>query len=353
MACSTHRTAVGSRVVVSYEEGGQRVEQVQEVGLMGGFSASADPRMHFGLGRHAGPVTATLHWYGGEVQTVQLEADRYHWSASRRVPRRCREGDDGMLSALKGAIVRRDGLTEHQRSQMLSLMQLCYAGVSAERFTKDLEEKQYVILLSVRRTGELAGFSTLRVAEGLMGRQARGARVLGRHRHPPGPLGTEGAAGPVRPLHRRGAGCAGRCVPLLWLLLSGGYKTYLLSVNNFPRTLPRYDWEPPAERVAFMRELASRWFGSQYDAERGILRFEGQNYRVRDGIAPIDRAAAAHPHIAFFAERNPGHVDGEELVCLTEVRLRDLALAVGRILVKQVRGLTRRGLRLIGVRARA
>jgi enediyne biosynthesis protein E4 len=74
----THRTAVGTRVVVSYEEGGRHVEQVQEVGLMGGFSASADPRMHFGLGRHAGPVTATLYWYGGEVQTVQLEADRYH-----------------------------------------------------------------------------------------------------------------------------------------------------------------------------------------------------------------------------------------------------------------------------------
>jgi hypothetical protein len=54
------------------------VEQVREVGLMGGLSASADPRLHFGLGRHAGPVTATIHWYGGEPQTVQLEADRYH-----------------------------------------------------------------------------------------------------------------------------------------------------------------------------------------------------------------------------------------------------------------------------------
>lgn len=74
----THRTAVGTRVVLSYEEGGRRVEQVREVGLMGGFSASADPRLHFGLGRHAGPVTATLHWYGGEMQTLSLEPDCYH-----------------------------------------------------------------------------------------------------------------------------------------------------------------------------------------------------------------------------------------------------------------------------------
>jgi Na+-translocating ferredoxin:NAD+ oxidoreductase RnfD subunit len=74
----TSRPAVGTRVVVSYEEGGKRVEQVQEVGLMGGLSATADPRLHFGLGKHAGPVVATIHWYGGEVQTVKLEADRYH-----------------------------------------------------------------------------------------------------------------------------------------------------------------------------------------------------------------------------------------------------------------------------------
>jgi enediyne biosynthesis protein E4 len=74
----TSRGAVGTRVVVSYEEGGKHVEQVREVGLMGGLSASADPRLHFGLGRHAGPVTASIHWYGGDVQTVRLEADRYH-----------------------------------------------------------------------------------------------------------------------------------------------------------------------------------------------------------------------------------------------------------------------------------
>lgn len=74
----THRSAVGTRVVLSYEESGKQVEQVREVGLMGGFSASADPRLHFGLGRYSGPVTATVHWYGGESQTLRLEPNRYH-----------------------------------------------------------------------------------------------------------------------------------------------------------------------------------------------------------------------------------------------------------------------------------
>lgn len=73
----THRSAVGTRVVLSYVEDGKRVEQVREVGVMGGFSASADPRLHFGLGRYSGPVKAEVHWYGGAVQEVTLEPDRY------------------------------------------------------------------------------------------------------------------------------------------------------------------------------------------------------------------------------------------------------------------------------------
>ena len=58
------------------------------------------------------------------------------------------------------------------------------------------------------------------------------------------------------------------------------------------------------------------------------MRFAGAHYRVRDGVSPIDREAAAHPHIAFFARNNPAHVEGEELVCLAEIRARDLMWAL-------------------------
>ncbi len=253
-----------------------------------------------------------------------------------------------MMSSLKGSTVPRESLTEAQRAQMLALMQLCYTNVSAERFASDLDGKQYVILLHARR-GELAGFSTVRVAEERAGDRVVevvysgdtvihpdwwGQKVLqvyfGRF------LLARKLRNPARPLH--------------WLLLSGGYKTYLLAVNYFPRTLPRRDWTPPPGRADFLRELATRWFGTQYDARKGTLRFHGVHYRVRDGIAPIDREAAAHPHIAWFAERNPGHVDGEELVCLVEIRGWDLMRALGRSVAGQLRGWAKRGLRQVGVR---
>jgi len=255
-----------------------------------------------------------------------------------------------MFSALKGATVSRESLTEHQRAQMLALMQVCYAGVSAERFTRDLADKQYVILLSARRSGELVGFSTLRVSEEQVGGQAVEVVFSGDTVIHPDYWGQKelqvrfGRFMMARKLRRP-------MRPLLWLLLSAGYKTYLLAVNHFPRTVPRHDWEAPPERVSFLRTLAGRWFGEQYDGTKGTVRFTGAHYRVRDGVSPIDREAAAHPHIAFFARNNPAHGDGEELVCLAEIRARDLLWALTELTMKQVRLWTRRGLKLIGVRA--
>ncbi|HEX5754558.1 MAG TPA: hypothetical protein VFZ09_50710 [Archangium sp.] len=255
-----------------------------------------------------------------------------------------------MFSALKGATVSRESLTEHQRAQMLALMQVCYAGVSAERFLRDLADKQYVILLSARRSGELVGFSTLRVSEEQVGGQAVEVVFSGDTVIHPDYWGQKelqvrfGRFMLARKLRRP-------LRPLLWLLLSAGYKTYLLAVNHFPRTVPRHDWESPPERVSFLRALSMRWFGEQYDGKKGTVRFAGAHYRVRDGVSPIDREAAAHPHIAFFAKNNPAHVEGEELVCLAEIRARDLLWALTELTMKQLRLWTRRGLKLIGVRA--
>jgi hypothetical protein len=75
---TTHRSAIGSRVTVRHGEGAQAVTQTGEVTLLGGFSAQRDPRLHFGLGAHAGKVEVEVEWYGGAKQTFSVEADRYY-----------------------------------------------------------------------------------------------------------------------------------------------------------------------------------------------------------------------------------------------------------------------------------
>jgi len=227
---------------------------------------------------------------------------------------------------------------------MLALMQLCYEDVDPDRFHRDLAEKEHVILLLDRATGELVGFSTIRARPERVGGDAAdivfsGDTVL----HPDywGQTALDGAF--ARFLLARKLRHPLRS--LRWLLLSGGYKTYLKIINYFPITSPRRDRQPAAGELAFRDEVCRRWFGDQFDARRGVLRLSG-HYRVRQGLAPIDREVARHPDIAFFAERNPGHVDGEELVCMAEVRLHDLLRTAVRIAGKRVRRLWAGGERM-------
>jgi hypothetical protein len=74
----TTRPAFGSRVEARWKENGREVAQVREVTALSGFSGQGDPRLLFGLGDHAGPVTLTVDWCGGAREMFTLEPDRYH-----------------------------------------------------------------------------------------------------------------------------------------------------------------------------------------------------------------------------------------------------------------------------------
>jgi len=237
-------------------------------------------------------------------------------------------------SPLVSRVVPRGSLDECRRREMLALMHVCYEGVTAERFAADLDEKQLVILLFARAGRELVGFSTVRIAEERLGGRRvdlvySGDTVI----HPDfwGAKSLQAAFGRLllarklrRPLR-----------PCLWLLLSAGYKTYLLMVRNFPRSFPSRTFDPDSGRKAFLERVAQQWFGSQYDPARGILRFRGPHYRVRRGIAPVDARTATNPDVEYYLGRNPAHANGEELVCLAEIRLRDLGWALARIALRQ------------------
>lgn len=237
-------------------------------------------------------------------------------------------------SRLRHRIVRRVDLDEATRARMLELMQLCYDNIDRERFFADLDAKQDVIAL-VDDAGTLMGFSTVRIAhEQLRGKAVdilfSGDTVI----HPDcwgaKALQSGFLAYTVKHKLRR------PWRPLYWLLLSKGYKTYLLLANNFPTAFPRRQTAPdrvaPAPELVELRDrLASSWWPSEFDAASGIVRFARD--RVKHGVAPIDPETLAHPDVAFFVEHNPRWADGDELVCFAEI---DFALGV-RWFAKQLR----------------
>ena len=208
---------------------------------------------------------------------------------------------------LRHRIVKREALDDAARARMLELMQLCYENVEPARFFSDLDNKQHVMLV-VDEHGRLQGFSTIRVAE----EQLDGRRVdilfSGDTVVHPDCWGAKALQrGFIEFSVRHKLKHPWR--PLYWLLLSKGYKTYLLLANNFPHAFPSRasSSSPVAPGLRALRDrIATQWWGADYDAAAEVVRFAVARDRVKTGVAPIDPGTLAAPDVAFFVEKNPG-----------------------------------------------
>jgi hypothetical protein len=196
-----------------------------------------------------------------------------------------------------------------------------YDDVERDRFESDLAEKNAVILVWDAEH-KLRGFSTIYHMDGdVEGKRFSAVFSGDTIVHPRFWGQTAMQRAYFRHMVRRKAALRG--VPLYWFLTSKGYKTYLLLTNNYVTYYPRYDRPTPPFEAAVIDTLARKKFGSAWVPELGILRFPEKLGRLREGVAPIGPEELEHPHIRFFLERNPGHENGDELVCVGKV---DMAL---------------------------
>jgi len=76
--------------------------------------------------------------------------------------------------------------------------------------------------------------------------------------------------------------------------------------------------------------LAAALLGEEYDPATGIVRFR-EPARLRPHLRELSVGRLHDPHVAFFLERNPGHAEGDELVCLTEISTANLTRAGWRM----------------------
>jgi hypothetical protein len=107
--------------------------------------------------------------------------------------------------------------------------------------------------------------------------------------------------------------------PVYWLLISSGYKTYRFLTVFFKEFYPRYDQPTPLDIQALIDHLACERFGADYHPDPGIVRFQNGATPLRSGLAEVTEERLHDPHVAFYIERNSGHANGDELVCLTRV----------------------------------
>lgn len=108
--------------------------------------------------------------------------------------------------------------------------------------------------------------------------------------------------------------------PIYWFFDTFSYKSYLLLPRNFDTFWPRHDRPTPEAQAALMDSLASQVYGPAWRPDRGIVARSGQK-RMRETAAPLILARDSDPNLEFFARSNPGHAEGDMLVCLCPLSL--------------------------------
>ncbi|MBE0482931.1 MAG: hypothetical protein IBX52_05455 [Bacterioplanes sp.] len=106
---------------------------------------------------------------------------------------------------------------------------------------------------------------------------------------------------------------------VFWLLISKGYKTYLLLANNFFRHYPNPTGENGSlEHV--VDQYCEKLFTDYYDRNNRLLDFGDHSQHLKGDVADItpDLRAANHK-IRFFDDTNPTWRRGTELPCVGEV----------------------------------
>jgi hypothetical protein len=234
---------------------------------------------------------------------------------------------------LAGDVVPRGMLTPGERERMYELLANYFLGTSREQFEIDLAEKEAVILLRDLKDGQIQGFSTLMrittVVEGskivaffsgdtIVAQEFWGETILSR-------LWSQTVFVEADRIRE-----ADTCARIFWFLICSGYKTWRFLPVFFREYYPHPEKATPVHIKHVLNKLGERKFGSEYFPGQGVVRFRSAT-PLRDGVAEITPERLRDPLIAFFDRINPGHGDGDELACLTEIARGNLTRAGERM----------------------
>jgi Acetyltransferase (GNAT) domain len=214
---------------------------------------------------------------------------------------------------------------------MFELLAVHFEGVSHEQFTRDLAEKNRVILLL--RDERLVGFSTLLAYTAAFEGESLNVIYSGDTVVAPEAWGTTALprAWIAAVNEWREELPEGRC---FWLLLTSGFRTYRFLPVFWREFFPCFNKPTPVQAQRLLNQLSQERFGSQFDSSSGVVRFSSPQ-RLRASLKEVPSGRERDPHIAFFLATNPGHVRGDELVCLTELSDENLTRAGRRMIEPQ------------------
>jgi hypothetical protein len=108
-----------------------------------------------------------------------------------------------------------------------------------------------------------------------------------------------------------------------WLFDTFSYKSYMILPRNLDEFHPRRGHATSPATLDFIDFLARKRYGDDWSRETGVVQRSGKK-RLRPETAPVESHQLTNEDIQFFDRANPGHRDGDMLVCLVPLSARNL-----------------------------
>ena len=216
-------------------------------------------------------------------------------------------------------------LSESDTTEMFLLFEKYYDGVTKEKFLVDLSEKQDVFLFYAHGSGQrtLAGFSTIFLRKLSLPKLGLKAFFVFS-----GDTVIEEAFWNRKFLQRQfftyvySARLRNPAIPLYWMLMSKGHKTYLMMRKNFPTSYPNSLGPTPPNIQAMNDFFYSQKFGNAYDHKTGLISFEDSGGAVKPQFGFAQAKIGSDLDSSFFNLRNPDYAKGIELACIADIQFR-------------------------------
>jgi hypothetical protein len=216
---------------------------------------------------------------------------------------------------LKGQVKPVRDYTEQEVERMYSLMTEFYDDTDKTVFLKDFYDKDYCLTL-YHETDGLVGFTTQKVLS---------VTVNGKTVH--------GMFSGDTIIHKQHWGSielfrvwanfwfpyAQQYDEFYWFLICKGYKTYRILPVFWTEFYPTYKAPTPAYEQAIIDAYASYLYPDEYDKNTGVIQYKTVKDKLKKGVADIGESQLKNKDVAFFQQKNPTHINGDDLACLAKI----------------------------------
>ena len=218
-----------------------------------------------------------------------------------------------------------DEISDDEKIQMLNLMKEFYDNILEQAFKKDLEEKDYCVML-YNKNGEVKGFSTQQeISLDVDGKTINGIfsgdTIIHKEYWGSLELYKEFARKFIKDDE-----------DFYWFLISKGYKTYKMLPLFFKEFYPNHKSETPVFEKKIMNTFAKQQYSRDYDENSGVIKYKEIKDKLKDGVADITDKQRKDKDIEYFTKVNPGYINGDDLVCLAKLSPNNLRSTGKRLL---------------------